>query len=138
MPLMGIYSATKFALEGLSEALAGELAPLGIKTTIIEPGPFSTNAMAQAVFADNLLPEAYPTTAQFAEISQQLNSVAGDPLKAVRLIIEAVESANPPFRLPLGLMAFEGIEAKLGRVKEEISSWRTRAIETNFDVAATA
>lgn len=138
MPLLGIYSATKFALEGLSEALAGELAPLGIKTTIVEPGPFSTNAMSSGVFAEHLLPEAYSTTAQFAEISQQLNSIAGDPVKAVRLIIEAVESANPPFRLPLGLTAFEGIEAKLERVKEEISVWRDRAIQTNFDAAANA
>lgn len=138
MPLLGIYSATKFALEGLSEALAGELAPHGIKTTIIEPGPFSTNSMAVAVFAEHLLPEAYPTTAQFAEISQQLNSIAGDPVKAVRLIIEAVESANPPFRLPLGTMAFEGIEAKLEQVKQEVSVWRERATQTNFDVAATA
>lgn len=138
MPLMGLYSATKFALEGLSEALAAELAPLGIKTTIIEPGPFSTNGIAVAVFAEHLLPEAYPTTAQFAEISQQLNSIAGDPVKAVRLIIEAVESANPPFRLPLGTMAFEAIEAKLEGVKQEISVWRERATQTNFDVAATA
>lgn len=138
MPLLGIYSATKFALEGLSEALAGELAPLGIKTTIVEPGPFSTNSMAVAVFAEHLLPEVYPTTAQFAEIAQHLNSIAGDPVKAVRLIIEAVESANPPFRLPLGTMAFESIEAKLEQVKQEVSVWRERATQTNFDVAATA
>ena len=135
---MGIYSAPIFALEGLSEALMGELAPLGIKTTIVEPGPFSTGGIARAVFAENLLPAAYPTTAQFAETSQQLNSIAGDPVKAVRLIIEAVESANPPFRLPLGLPAFEAIEAKLEQVKQEISVWRTRAIKTNFDVAANA
>lgn len=63
---------------------------------------------------------------------------AGDPVKAMRIIIEAVESENPPFRLPLGLFAFEGIEAKLEQVKQEISVWRDRAIKTNFDAAATA
>lgn len=138
MPSLGIYSATKFALEGVSEALAAEVAPFGIKTTLVEPGPFSTNGFASAALAENLLPEAYPSTAQFAETFQEFKSIAGDPVKAVRLIIEAVESENPPFRLPLGLMAFEGIEAKLEQVKQEISIWRERAIETNFDVAATA
>ena len=138
MPSLGIYSASKFALEGLSEALAGELAPHGIKTTLVEPGPFSTNGFASSAFADNLLPEAYPSTAQFAETFQEFKSIAGDPVKAVRLIIKAVESENPPFRLPLGLMAFEGIEAKLEQVKQEISTWRARAIDTNFDAAANA
>lgn len=137
-PLLGIYSATKFALEGLSEALAGELATYGIKTTLVEPGPFSTNGFSGAVFAENLLPEAYPTNAQFAETFQEFKNIAGDPLKAVRIIIEAVESENPPFRLPLGLMAFEGIEAKLEQVKEEISIWRDRAIKTDFDAVANA
>lgn len=137
-PSMGIYSATKFALEGLSEALAGELAPFGIKTTIVEPGPFSTNGFASAIFAENPLPEVYPSPAQLAETFQEFKNIAGDPVKAVRVIIEAVEAGNPPFRLPLGLMAFEGIEAKLEQVKREISIWRTRAVNTNFDAAANA
>lgn len=138
MPLLGIYSATKFALEAVSEALAGELAAHGIKTTIVEPGPFSTNAMASGIFAENLLPEAYATNSQFAEISRGLESIAGDPVKAVRIIVEAIESDDPPFRLPLGLTAFENIEAKLEQVKQEISVWRDRAIKTNFDVAVNA
>ena len=137
-PSMGIYSATKFALEGLSEALAGELAPHNIKTTIVEPGPFSTNGFERAAFAENPLPEAYPSIAQLTETFQEFKNIAGDPVKAVRVIIEAVESENPPFRLPLGLPAFEAIEAKLEQVKDEISVWRTRAIDTNFDAAANA
>ena len=138
MPLLGIYSATKFALEGISEALAGELAPHGIKTMIVEPGPFSTNGFANAVFAENPLPETYPSTAQNIETFQEFKNIAGDPVKAVRLIIEAVESDNPPFRLPLGLPAFEAVEAKLEGVKQEISIWRERATQTNFDVVAAA
>ena len=135
---LGYYSATKFALEGISEALAAEVAPLGIKTMIVEPGPFSTGGVDRAVFAANLLPEAYPVTAQLAEIFKEFNRTAGDPVKAVRIIIEAVESADPPFRLPLGLPAFEAIEAKLAAVKQEIAVWQTRATQTNFDAAATA
>jgi len=133
---LGIYSATKFALEGLSEALAAEVAPHGIKTTIVEPGPFYTGVVERAIFADNLLPQAYPSTAQLPEVFREFSRTGGDPVKAVKIIIEAVESENPPFRLPLGLPAFEAIEAKLERVKEEISVWRTRAIKTNFDAAA--
>ena len=138
MGSLGIYSASKFALEGISEALAAELAPLGIKTTIVEPGPFNTGGAAQMALADNLLPQAYPSTAQLPVTFREFSSMGGDPVKGVKIIIEAVESENPPFRLPLGLMAFEGIEAKLEQVKQEIAVWRDRAIDTNFDVAATA
>ena len=135
---LSIYSATKFALEGLSEALAGEVAAHGIKTTIVEPGPYNTGGVERAVFAANLLPEAYPSTTQLPEVFREFDTTAGDPVKAVKIIIEAVESENPPFRLPLGLPAFEAIEAKLEQVKQEISIWRERAINTNFDAAANA
>lgn len=140
IPSDGYYSATKFALEGLSEALAAEVAPHNIKTTIVEPGPFYTGMASRAlVYGDNLLPEIYPSTTELTEAMPQFDGpAAGDPVKAVRIIIEAVESENPPFRLPLGLFAFERIEAKLEQVKEEISTWRERAIKTDFDVAASA
>lgn len=137
-PSMGIYSATKFALEGLSEALAGEVTPHGIKTMIVEPGPFSTNGFENAAFAENSMPQVYPSIARLTETFQEFKNIAGDPVKAVRVIIEAVEAENPPFRLPLGLTAFETIEAKLEQVKEEISTWRARAIDTNFDTSANA
>lgn len=139
-PSFGYYSATKFALEGLSEALAAEVAPHGIKTTIVEPGPFYTGFSSKSVnFGDNLLPEIYPSTKELSGAFSEFDGPnAGDPVKAVRIIIEAVESENPPFRLPLGLFAFEAIEAKLEQVKQEISVWRARAVQTNFDVAAAA
>lgn len=136
----GYYSATKFALEGISEALAAEVAPHKIKTTIVEPGPFHTGYSSRAlVYGDNLLPEVYPSTAEVIKSFSEADSPnAGDPVKAVRIIIEAVESENPPFRLPLGAAAFETVEAKLEAVKREIHVWRDRATQTNFDVAANA
>lgn len=139
-PSFGFYSATKFALEGLSEALAQEVTPHGIKTTIVEPGPFHTGFSTRAVvFGTNLQPGVYPSTAGITDAFSQFDSTAsGDPRKGVRIIIEAVESENPPFRLPLGLFAFEAIEAKLEQVKNEISIWRERAIQTNFDTTAVA
>ena len=139
-PSFGYYSATKFALEGLSEALAAEVAPHGIKTTIVEPGAFNTGYSSRAMsYGENRLPEVYPSTEEMKAAFSQLDSTAtGDPGKAVKIIIEAVESENPPFRLPIGLDAFEAIEAKLERVKEEIAVWRERATQTNFDAAANA
>lgn len=135
----GYYSATKFALEGLSEALAAEVAPFGIKTMIVEPGPFYTGFSGKSVtIAENLLPEVYSSTTDLtAAFSEFDGPNSGDPAKAVKIIVEAVESENPPFRLPLGLFAYEGIEAKLEQVKQEIAPWRERAIQTAFDATAT-
>lgn len=135
----GYYSATKFALEGLSEALAAEVAPHGIKTTIVEPGPFYTGFSGKSVtIGENLLPEVYSSTAELNDAFAEFDGpTAGDPRKAVKIIVEAVESENPPFRLPLGLFAYEGIEAKLEQVKQEIAPWRERAIQTAFDSTAT-
>jgi NAD(P)-dependent dehydrogenase (short-subunit alcohol dehydrogenase family) len=139
-PSFGYYSATKFALEGLSEALAAEVAPLGITTTIVEPGAFNTGYSSRAlVYGENRLPEVYPSTEEMTGAFSHVDSRAvGDPLKAVRVIIEAVESENPPFRLPIGADAYETIEAKLERVKQEISVGRERATKTSFDAAVTA
>jgi NAD(P)-dependent dehydrogenase (short-subunit alcohol dehydrogenase family) len=139
-PSFGYYSATKFTLEGLSGALAAEVAPLAIKTTIVEPGAFNTGYSSRAlIFGENRLPDIYPSTAEMTGAFSQFDSTsAGDPYKAVRIIIEAVESENPPFHLPIGLDAYEAIEAKLERVRQEISIWRERAIKTSFDAAAAA
>ena len=137
----GYYSASKFALEGLSEALAAEITPLGIKTTLVEPGSFNTGYSSRSalVYGENRLPEIYPSTQEMTKAFSQFDGkTAGDPVKAVRVIVEAVESENPPFRLPLGADAYQVIEAKFERVRQEISDWRGRAIETNFDVAANA
>ena len=139
-PSFGLYSASKFALEGISESLAAEVAPHGIKTTIVEPGPFHTGFSGKGVFwGENPLPEAYASTQELVDQFSEFDGPnAGDPRKGVKVIIEAVESENPPFRLPLGLFAYEAIEAKLEGVKQEIAEWRERAIDTNFDAAAAA
>ena len=139
-PAFGVYSATKFALEGLSESLAAETAPLGIRTTIVEPGAFHTGFSERSVaIGDNRLPEAYPVTDEMIGAFSHFDSPAsGDPKKAARIIFEAVESENPPFRLPLGQDAYDAIDAKLEQIKGEIEPWRSRATQTAFDAAATA
>jgi NADP-dependent 3-hydroxy acid dehydrogenase YdfG len=139
-PAFGIYSATKFALEGLSEALAAETTAFGIRTTIVEPGAFHTGFSERSVtIADNRLPEVYPVTDEMLGAFSYYDSEAtGDPRKAAKIIVEAVESENPPFRLPLGQDAFDAIDAKIEQIKQEIAPWRERASRTAFDAAATA
>ena len=135
MPSLGIYHGTKFAVEGLSEALAAEVAPHGIKTTIVEPGAFYTGITSRIPDSDNPLPEVYPSSARLQDTLREFDDpTKGDPAKAAKVIIEAVESDDPPLNLPLGLDAFELIEAKLERVKQGISVWRDRATQTNFDL----
>ena len=134
-PSAGIYCASKFALEAVSESLAGELGPLGIKVTIVEPGAFRTefNAAALSV-ADNLMPETYPSTQQFLGwLKDNDGTQPGDPRKAVQAIIKVAESNDPPLRLPLGEDAISAIEQKLENVKSDIAPFRQLGIETAFE-----
>ena len=124
----------------MSEELAAETNAFGIRTTIVEPGAFHTGFSERSVtIADNRLPEVYPITDEMLGAFSHFDSPAtGDPRKAAQIIFEAVESENPPFRLPLGQDAFDAIDAKLEQIKQEIAPWRTRASQTAFDAAATA
>ncbi|WAC12429.1 oxidoreductase [Dyadobacter pollutisoli] len=122
----GIYSASKFALEGISEALAAEIAPLGIKLTLIEPGPFRT------YFADTSLRQAAnrfddyePTAGAFRNRMQQVNGQQeGNPVKAAAAIIQITQTENPPLRLPLGKIAISTLTAKLQSVQQDLDNWR--------------
>lgn len=136
----GYYSATKFALEAVSEALAEEVSAHGIRVTIVEPGPFRTDFGGRSLeIAENVMPETYPTTASFGEYFREVNGrQPGDPYKAAKLIMRVVESVNPPLRLPLGEMAIARIEEKINRVKSEIDNWREEAVATDFDEEKTA
>jgi len=130
----GIYNASKFALEGFSEALAQEVASLGIKVSIVEPGPFRTN------FAGNRLGEAASVISDYSETAgafrTKLKSVdgkqEGDPIKASKAIIDLVNSENPSLRLPLGKIALVTIGMKLDSVKSDVESNRTIAENTVY------
>lgn len=133
-PSAGIYCASKFALEAVSESLAGELASSGIKVTIVEPGAFRTNFNAGALdVAANLRPEIYETTTQFLGwLRDNDGKQPGDPRKAAQAIIKAVESENAPLRLPLGEDAIQTIEGELENVKNDIAPWRETGVDTTF------
>ncbi|HEY0273095.1 MAG TPA: oxidoreductase, partial [Chitinophaga sp.] len=123
----GFYHATKYAVEGLSETLAIETAPLGIKVMLVEPGPFRTDwAGRSALHTPLKLADYEPTvgvrmTTSFAGSGKQ----KGDPVRGAAAIIKAVESDNPPLRLLLGKIAYELANGKLDLLKKDFEDWKT-------------
>ncbi|MFB7379821.1 oxidoreductase [Kitasatospora purpeofusca] len=133
-PATGLYGASKFALEGISEALHGELAPLGIRVTIVEPGGFRTDFLG----GSSLRTEP-ASIADYAEgagpvreaLARYDGHQPGDPVKAARAVVDLTEVAEPPLRLQLGADAVERVEAKLDLVRRELDRWRDVALSTS-------
>jgi short-subunit dehydrogenase len=121
----GIYNASKFALEGFSEALAGEIAPLGIKLIIVEPGPFRTNFAGNSFKqAKKIIDDYKATSGVFRERIKQVDGKQeGDPQKAAQAINKIVNSENPPLRLPLGKTAIATITSKLESVQKDLDNF---------------
>lgn len=128
-PGFGIYNASKFALEGFSEALAQEVASLGIKVIIVEPGPFRTSfAGSGFVLAKRELPDYGETAGSFRrKIKSVDGKQEGDPLKAAQIIFKQARAENPPLRLPLGKTALMTISAKLKSVAADVENTRKLA-----------
>ncbi len=133
----GVYASTKFALEGLLEALAKEVAPLGIKVTLVEPGAFRTDFNGRSlVTTDNLISDYDEAIGGFREWVRDVHGQQpGDPAKAVAAMIQLVESDTPPLRLPLGADAVRAIEAKLESVTADVNAGRDVAVNTAYDGA---
>jgi len=123
-PGTGYYPATKFAVEGLSESLSKEVAPFGIRVLIVEPGPFRTDFAGRSIRSAQRPIEAYADTAiaRRRMIQGRSGAEVGDPVRAVEAIIAAVESPNPPLRLPLGNFAYDQIRAEIEAVRKEIAA----------------
>jgi NAD(P)-dependent dehydrogenase (short-subunit alcohol dehydrogenase family) len=122
----GIYNASKFALEGMSEALAQEVAPLGIKLTIVQPGPFRTGfAGSSFVLAKHEIDDYKPTAGLFRERIKGVDGKQeGDPAKAAQAIYDIVQLPQPPLRLPLGKVALGTITSKLESVQNDLNTYR--------------
>ena len=133
-PGFGIYNASKFALEGFSEALAIEVAPLGIKLTIVEPGPFRTNfAGSSFKQARKIIDDYHSTAGAFRERMKQVDGKQeGDPIKASQAIIDITKLDTPPLRLPLGKIAIVSLRAKLDSVQKDINAYKDIAESTVY------
>ena len=136
---VGAYSATKFALEGLSEALALEIAPFGIKVLIAEPGAFRTGFAGGALRQSSALP-AYAgiTGAVRTDLAASDGSQPGDPGKAADAILQALDSDKTPLRLVLGNDAADMIGAYLDDSRTEFSAWEHIARSTDYDASASS
>ena len=124
-PALGFYNATKFAVEGLSEALGKEVAPLGIKVLLVEPSGFRTDwAGRSAAESAREIPDYAATAgANRRAVRESSGHQPGDPRRAALAIVEAVESAHPPLRLLLGRDALCAAYAKLDELKGEFAAW---------------
>ena len=133
-PGMGYYNATKFAVEGLSEALAGELAPLGVKVTIIEPGPFRTDFLGRSgVIAEERIADYDSTAGNMRKyFAENDGKQPGDPLRAVHAMMQVAESPAPPLRLLLGSIALQRLRTKLGGWEKEIAEWEQVTVGADF------
>ncbi len=133
-PAVGYYNATKFAVVGLSEALAMETAPLGIKVTVVEPSGFRTD------WAGRSANEAPREIADYSEtaganrrnIRRASGNQPGDPERAAAAIIAAVEAETPPLHLLLGKAALKGARWKLDMLKEQFEAWEQTTVGADF------
>jgi NAD(P)-dependent dehydrogenase (short-subunit alcohol dehydrogenase family) len=131
----GVYCATKFAVEGLTEALSIELAPLGIHATVVEPGAFRTDFLtAQSMSSTATRIDDYAETAGNTRTSAAARNhqQPGDPRRLAQAIVQLAAEREPPKRLPLGSDTVARIEEKNRHVERELDLWRAVSMSTDF------
>ncbi len=131
----GVYGSTKFAVEGISEALHQELAPLGIHATVVEPGFFRTDFLDEQSLIKTalVLPDYDETVGKMRTFAEAANHAQpGDPLKFAEAMLALVNAPNPPQRLALGSDTIARIEAKNRLVAQELAEWNELALSTDF------
>jgi NAD(P)-dependent dehydrogenase (short-subunit alcohol dehydrogenase family) len=133
-PGMGFYNAAKYAVEGLSESLALEVAPLGIKVTLIEPGPFRTDFLGRSgVKAATVIPDYDASSGSIRRyFANENGKQPGDPLRAVHAMMQVVDSPNPPLRLLLGAIALKRFNTKLDSMQKEVAAWESVTLGADF------
>jgi NAD(P)-dependent dehydrogenase (short-subunit alcohol dehydrogenase family) len=134
---VGYYAATKFAVEGLSDSLSKEVGPLGIKVTVIEPGPFRTDWAGRSLKRSKTEIADYAQTAhaRYAQTSGYSGKQPGDPMRAAEAIIKVTETENPPLRLLLGRMALDFTRQKLNALEKDIIDWEDDILGADYPEA---
>lgn len=133
-PSVSFYTATKFAVEALSESLSQEVAPLGLKVLIVEPGPFRTDWAGRSANQAPQTIAAYRETAgvRQGQIRDSSGKQPGDPVRAAQAIVTAVEADNPPLRLLLGKAALEGARIKLAQLARDFDAWAAVTVGADY------
>lgn len=137
----GVYCSTKFAVEGLTEALHAELAPLGIHATVVEPGYFRTEFLdtASLAISPRVVQDYAASAGAVREAARRINrNQPGDPVRLAQAILQLVDSPAPPLRLPLGTDTLQAIADKHAFVQAETAQWRALAASTDFPMNAAA
>ena len=125
------YAATKFAAEGLCEALAMEVRHLGIRVTIVEPGPVRTDFAAGAVAEPSRIDDYDASVGEALRLFEQLaGNQPNDPARVAAAVVEAIEADEPPLRLVLGTEAVDAVRAKLDGQRGELDAWERVARST--------
>lgn len=133
-PGSGYYAATKHAVEGWSDALAAEVAPLGIAVTCVAPGPFRTDWAGRSLRQTPSRIAAYADTAgaRLEATAAGSGSQAGDPVRAAEAMIHVTQVDKPPRHLVLGAVGLDAVTGRLRASLEEIEAWREVGLATDF------
>lgn len=136
----GYYAATKFAVVGLSESLAREVEPLGIRVLVVEPGPFRTDWAGRSLKqSPNFIFDYEPTAGhRRRETAARSGHQPGDPSRAAEAVIQAVQASNPPRHLVLGRQGCEAVEGQLRSMLRDLQRWRATSLSTDFPEAVPA